>query len=251
MIPFQKEYIIEKINEYNNMVSEGKCGNYKIIKKKSLANNESYYLYDKKEGLDIDIPELVYKDQSIMKINPRELQGSYESIKLARGKVGVVGLGLGYVVQEIAKKANVTEVIVYEISKEIIELYNKNFKTNKKIKIILGDAYKAKKENFDYFYVDLYRYDLTNRVVEDYVKFNNIHEIKEYTFWGVEHFLLSCRYEEIIWVYVPENWMVMSKEISSSLTDSEEIKYYKQLDEKLVSNILKEFKKILNDDEAE
>ncbi len=46
---------------------------------------------------------------------------------MAKGKVGVVGLGLGYVVEEMAKKPEVEEITVYEISKEIIELYYENF----------------------------------------------------------------------------------------------------------------------------
>ena len=36
--------------------------------------------------------------------------------KMAKGKVGVVGLGLGYAVEEMAKKPEVEEITVYEIS---------------------------------------------------------------------------------------------------------------------------------------
>ena len=66
-------------------------------------------------------------------------------------KLELLGLGLGYVVQEIAKKCNVKEVIVYEISEEVINLYNHNFKQNEKIKIIKGDAFKAKEKNLIFF----------------------------------------------------------------------------------------------------
>ena len=53
-----------------------------------------------------------------MRLTPLEIQGAYFAIKMAKGKVGVVGLGLGYVVEEMAKKLEVEEITVYEISKE-------------------------------------------------------------------------------------------------------------------------------------
>ena len=119
-------------------------------------------------------------------------------------------------------------------------------KGNKKIKIINENAFKAKSQKFDYFYVDIYEYKLDTRVVDDYIKFNEIHKIGEYLFWGVEHFLLSCRYEEIVWVYIPELWMDISKKIFVSLQEANLLQYYKQLDEKVVSKVLADFKEILD-----
>ena len=102
-------------------------------------------------------------------------------------------------------------------------------------------------EEFDYFYVDIYEYKFDYRVVEDYEKFNNIHKINEYLFWGIEHFLLSCKYEEIVWVYVPELWMEMSKKIFSALQEADLLKCYRQLDENLVSKVLSRFKVLLDE----
>ena len=48
-----------------------------------------------------------------MRLTPLEIEGSYFAIERAKGKVGIVGLGLGYVAQEMAKKEEVDEVIVY------------------------------------------------------------------------------------------------------------------------------------------
>ena len=163
-------------------------------------------------------------------------------------KLELLDFGLGYVAQEIAKKCNVEEVIVYEISEEVINLYNYNFIQNEKIKIIKGDATKAKREKFDFFYVDIYEYQLTSKVVEDYKIFNELHEIEEYAFWGIEHFLLSCKYEDIVWVYIPENWIDMSKKAYEALDSSGYIKEYKPLEENLVRKILLEFKEVLNAD---
>lgn len=182
-----------------------------------------------------------------MRLTPLEIQASYFAIKMARGKVGVVGLGLGYVVEEMAKKAEVEEVVVYEISQDVIDLYYSNFKENPKIKVICCDALEAESKEFDFFYVDIYEYKLTSQIVDDYKKFNEIHNIEDYSFFGMEHFLLSCSYTEIVWVYIPENWMESSRKAFEAIQESNLLEYYEKLDEKLVSQVLEEFKIVLND----
>ena len=248
MKPYNKEYILNILQEYNNAIKNGIKGSYKIdrriFKKKDLHG----YMYKNTEEYNIDIIELYNEDKCVMRLDPREIESSYETISYAYGKVGIVGLGLGYVVQEIAKKSNVSEVIVYEVSQEVIDLYTDNFGENHKIKIICGDAFKAEKEKFDFFYVDIYGYSLTLKVVRDFKKFNKLHDIEEYSFWGVEHFMLSCRYEDILWVYVPENWVGMCKSLYTELQSSGYIDRYKPLNEKKVTKILYEFKEILNSD---
>jgi hypothetical protein len=86
-------------------------------------------------------------------------------------------------------------------------------------------------------------------VVEDYKIFKKLHQIEEYAFEGIEHFLLSCKYEDIVWVYIPENWISMSKKAYESLDSSGYINKYKPLDENLVRKILLEFKEVLNAEE--
>lgn len=246
MKPYDNKYIHEKVKEYNSSISEGKIGKFEI---KNKNNNSDYidgYMYRKKGKINLNILELHGPDNIWMRISPIEIESSYMFIKYAKGKVGIVGLGLGYVVQELAKKSNVDEIIVYEKEKDVIDLYYSNFESNKKIKIINEDAFKAESQVFDYFYVDIYEYKLDTRVVDDYIKFNEIHKIEEYLFWGVEHFLLSCRYEEIVWVYIPELWMEISKKIFGALQEANLLKYYKQLDEKLVSEVLAAFKEVLD-----
>ena len=195
----------------------------------------------------MDILELHGPNHIWMRLTPLEIQASYFAIKMARGKVGVVGLGLGYVVEEMAKKAEVEEVVVYEISQDVIDLYYSNFKENPKIKVICCDALEAESKEFDFFYVDIYEYKLTSQIVDDYKKFNEIHNIEDYSFFGMEHFLLSCRYTEIVWVYIPENWMESSRKAFEAIQESNLLEYYEKLDEKLVSQVLEEFKIVLND----
>ncbi|ATD54432.1 hypothetical protein [Clostridium chauvoei] len=242
MKPYESDYVIEKIQEYNEKINLGKIGDFEIKKIDGLKGIIKGYMYEKEGEIALDILELHGPKNIWMRMTPLEIESSYMPIKRAKGKVGVVGLGLGYVAQEMAKKDKVDEVIVYEINKDVIDLYNKNFKENPKIKIKHEDAFKAKREDFDFFYVDIYEYKLTKKVVEDYQSFNKLHNIEEYSFWGMEHFMLSCRYEEIVWVFIPENWMEMSRYIFEALQDSNLLECYKKLESKLVSNVLADFK---------
>lgn len=246
MRPFNNKFILDTIDKYNYKIGCNKIGDYEIKSISGLTGIIKGYLYEKEGSIEKDILELHGPDHVWMRLSPLEIQGSYFPIKRAKGKVGIVGLGLGYVVEEMAKKKEVQEVIVYEINKDVIDLYYSNFNKNNKIKIINIDAFEAEANEFDFFYCDIYQYKLTSQIANDYEKLNKIHSIEEYSFFGMEHFLLSCKYEEIVWVYIPENWMEMSKLAYDSLEESDLLKYYTQLDEKLVSNVLQRFKEILN-----
>lgn len=243
MVPYTLSYCEDKIKEYKNKIKENKKGNF-IIK---YSNNNEFdgYLYEHKEEINESPIELFEGEKLWMRISPHEIQGAFESIKRASGKVGVLGLGLGYFVQEIVKKDDVKEIIVYEMSQEIIDLYLESFGENPKIKIIKGDGFKAKGEQFDFFYVDIYEYKLTTKVVEDYVSLTKLHNIEEYSFFGVESFILSCPTSEIVWVYVLEEWMDMSKDLFTRFNHSKYIEYFSPIEENEVLKVLKEFGKVL------
>lgn len=249
MRPYEDKFLIQTINKYNKLLNEEESGLYRIVKTKEekLAG----YLYEEEKHVDLEIARLFHGDNLIMELTPKEIQGYFEFIKNAKGRVGIVGLGLGYLVQELAKKKEVTEIVVYEISSEVIEIYKRNFKNKRKVKILEQDAFKAEKQKFDFFFVDIYNEQLTEKCAEDYKRFTNIHEIEEYSFWGMEHFLLSCSYEEIIWVFIPELWMDMTKDISRVLSESGNLESYKPLDPELVSKVLASFKEILNEGEED
>lgn len=246
MKPYNKKFVFQELKKYNSLINEGTCGDYKIVKNTINDQILQGYMYENKEEYEIDLIQLYKKNAKLMELAPKEVECSYSAISFAYGKVGVVGLGIGYVVQEIAKKAKVEEIIVYEINQEVIDLYYQNFKENNKIKIKKVDAFKAEREKFDFFYVDMHKSELTSKVVEEYAAFNELHEIEEYSFYGLEHFLLSCKYEDIVWIYIPENWISMSKKAYEALDSSGYIETYKPLDEKSVKTILLQFKEILN-----
>lgn len=246
MKPYNKNFVFQEMTRYNNLINPGTCGNYRIVKNIVGKQNLQGYMYENREEYNIDVIEVYKNDVSLMKLTPKEIESSYATIHFAYGKVGIVGLGIGYVVQEIARKCDVKEVVVYETSEEVIKLYNQNFPQSEKIKIIKCDPFKAKREKFNFFYVYIYEQELNLKVVEDYKVFTELHEIEEYAFWGLEHFLLSCKYEDIVWLYIPENWISMSKKAYEALDSSGYIKEYKPLEENLVRKILLEFKEVLN-----
>ena len=239
MKPFDREYVLDKIQEYNNKIKNNKID--------GLKGTIQGYLYSKEDELNVRILELHAPEHVWMRLTPLEIQASYFAIKMAKGKVGVVGLGLGYAVEEMAKKPEVEEITVYEISQEVVDLYYSNFPKNPKINIVCCNAYEAERKEFDFFYADIYEYKITSQIVEDYKKFNELHNIEEYSFFGMEHFLLSCSYTEIVWVYIPENWMESSRRAFEAIQESNLLPYYEKLDENLVSQVLEEFKEVLND----
>lgn len=147
MKPYNKSFVFQEIKRYSDLINQGTCGDYKIVKDTILKQELQGYMYENEEEYDIDIVQLYKNGNDLMKLTPEMVESSYWAISFAHGKVGVIGLGIGYVVQEIARKDSVEEVIVYEISEEIIKLYNDNFPKNEKIRIIKGDAFKAPKTN--------------------------------------------------------------------------------------------------------
>lgn len=246
MKPYNYKYVLEKIKEYNSIISCSKCDDFEIKKIDGLQGVIQGYMYSREGNLNLPIIELHGPEHIWMRLTPAEIEGSYMAITRAKGKVGVVGLGLGYTVQEMLKNKNVNEIIVYEVNKEVIDLYYRSFPKDPRVKIKNIDAFEAPKEVFDFFYVDIYEYKLTSNVAKDYEKFINLHDIMEYSFFGMEHFLLSCKYEEIVWVFIPEEWMEMSKKLYVALSEANYLDKYQQLDENLVSQVLERFKEILN-----
>ena len=58
MKPFDKKYVLDKINEYNNKIKKIKIGDYEIKSIDGLKGIVQGYLYEKKDEYDVDILEL-------------------------------------------------------------------------------------------------------------------------------------------------------------------------------------------------
>lgn len=245
MTPYSAEYCENKIREYKNYIKEQSFKDISISYGEVKKVTDGY-IYKRRKQLKESPIELKIKDKLIMEISVREVQGCFEAIKKAKGRCGVLGLGLGFYVEEISKKEEVTEILVYENNRDIIEVYKNNFKNNLKVKIIEGDGFKADRESFDFFFADIYSYEINENVAIDYGKLIELHDIDEYSFFGLEKFLLSCPMEELLWVYLPDEWLDMSKGTFNNVEKINQVKNIRKIKRNEASRVLVKFKEILN-----
>ncbi|MBO5287062.1 MAG: hypothetical protein J6B34_02950 [Clostridia bacterium] len=100
-----------------------------------------------------------------MAIKPNEIETMKETIKKARGRVLVYGLGIGYFTYMASMKDEVECVTVVERDENAIKLFNEyilpQFPRKDKITIVKSDAFEyaqreMKKGNFDYCFTDLW-----------------------------------------------------------------------------------------------
>lgn len=141
-----------------------------------------------------DVPRLLHKlkrkKDLLMSDSPQELFLQYDAYNNAKGKILVGGLGLGLYPSMVAKKKEVTEITVVEISKDVIKLCKPK---NKKIKVVQGDIkefIKNSNKKFDYAYIDIhYRTGCTeyiNTVLPIKKLFEAKHPNTPIEFWGEE-----------------------------------------------------------------
>jgi len=94
----------------------------------------------------------------VMSDTPAELDDFRYFIHQAKGKILLNGLGLGCILQNLLEKQDVTQIIVNEISEEVIQLVGKHFK-DKRLTINHADAFTWKLPKglrFDYVYHDIW-----------------------------------------------------------------------------------------------
>ena len=176
MIPFKSSYYQNKIEEFASKVktnedfSINQCRIYWDFYKEGKHKGYMHVF----KGVLRNVPCLYENDMLWMSLNGEEIGGYYEALRRAKGIVGVVGLGIGYFVEELASKAKVEKVIVYENNKDIIEIYNRLFDKNNKIEIVNCDAREVQGGNIDFFFVDIYRHEYNEDIVDDYKLFNEL-----------------------------------------------------------------------------
>ncbi len=112
-------------------------------------------------------------------------------IKDLKGKVLILGLGMGRGVMEACASAKVKEITVVEINEGVVDLfwaiYGHDFKGAKKLSIEVKDAIDYKKTNYDHVFIDILHppfnksfYINTMDTLRDRFKKTNIHFIDLY-----------------------------------------------------------------------
>ena len=82
MKPYNKNFVFQEMNKYNNLISQGTCGDYKIVKNAIKKQNLQGYMYENKEEYDIDAIQLYRNNISLMEFTPKEIESSYGAISV-------------------------------------------------------------------------------------------------------------------------------------------------------------------------
>ena len=131
-----------------------------------IVDEKDYYLEKSPIGYFAKEKEylvLSYKDEVWMSITPNEINTMQPYIDSAKGRVLVLGLGLGYYPFMISLKEEVKDITIIELDKNIISLFKKHllplFKNKEKIHILEGDAIQYlenNKSHYDTIFADLW-----------------------------------------------------------------------------------------------
>jgi hypothetical protein len=113
---------------------------------------------------DVQMPVLMQGSTVWMSPAISEMESMKDGINKGHGKCLAMGLGIGFLPYSWLLKDEIKEVTVVEFNKDVIDLFENyirpQFKTDKKLEIIHGDAIEYYNEEFlnkfDYVYVDFW-----------------------------------------------------------------------------------------------
>ena len=166
--------LYSRLMELKSSVPLGKSGDYEIEEFTITEDDASFFNMKqmaKAGGQGRDIEAGTYKrlyrggkknwGTVVMSDTSAEKRDHIRFIQRAEGDILVNGLGLGWVIEGLFLKKEVTHVTVVELSKDVIELTGKHLKDRfgDKLTIINEDAleYKLKKnEKYDYVWHDIW-----------------------------------------------------------------------------------------------
>lgn len=85
----------------------------------------------------------VWNETPWMSLTPAEIMTLREGSRLAKGRVVIAGLGLGHQLIEVSKRLQVKEIVLVELSQELVDFYLPRVRPfiKKRLTVIVGDAY--------------------------------------------------------------------------------------------------------------
>ncbi len=112
----------------------------------------------------VSFPTVTQEGAPWMSVIPSEINSMKEDIAQARGRVLVLGLGLGYYAYMVSRSPEVESITVVEVQKEVISLFNDHIlprlDTKDKIKVVKADALdyleRLTDGQYDYCYCDIW-----------------------------------------------------------------------------------------------
>ncbi len=87
-----------------------------------------------------------WNENPYMSLTPGEILSLRTGTRLAKGKVVIGGLGLGYQLVEVSKRKQVDKILVVEKSKDLVDFIYKKIKPRlgmTEVELIVGDAYEV------------------------------------------------------------------------------------------------------------
>jgi len=85
----------------------------------------------------------VWNETPWMSLTPAEILTLREGSRMARGRVVIAGLGLGHQLIEVSKRLQVKEIVLVELSQELVDFYLPRVRPfiKKRLTVLVGDAY--------------------------------------------------------------------------------------------------------------
>lgn len=200
-----------------------------------------------------DYLALLENDTIWMCITPNEMNTMKPAIEKAKGRVLVLGLGLGYYPFMISLKDDVEEIVVVEKDKRIIDIFNANIAPNirnSKITVVNDDAYSylEKNNNFDMVFADLWHNPEDG--ITHYVKLKKLENKinKPFSYW-LEPSLIQMFRRCIITIlqeyfegYTQDNYLFAESDIDKLINE-----IYKVVKDMQINSI-EDVKNILSDE---
>jgi hypothetical protein len=152
-----------------------------------------------------------------MSLTPMEIESHYTPIALAKGRVGISGLGLGYYVNSIIDKPEVEEITVYEVNPDVIALYLAIYGSHPKVTIVQKNILEVKDEAFTFFYADHYEHAVDENIIRDCAIITGNNSIQSYFFWTLEQTVNEL---EQVGQSSPRSWLTMAEPLLSRFSRS-------------------------------
>lgn len=161
-------------DKYKVTVPEGKSGEWCVARFSVSAEAARFerlraMLHDGRGVPAGNYTRLTHRGGLVMSDTPDEINDLLYFIHRAHGRVLIHGLGLGVVLQAVAKRPSVTHVTVVELSGDVITLVAPHYRAmfDGKVTIIQGDAYTWKPatgEKWDCAWYDIWNDSCTDNL---------------------------------------------------------------------------------------
>ena len=177
----------------NIRIEDKKIGDFFLTK--ATYEKGELFQYDEPDVYDdIVVPKLAYFTDKVdfptvyegiipwMSVCPSEINSMKKEMEEAKGKVLVLGLGLGYYPYIISQRDDVEEITIVEFQEEIIRIFEENifpqFNKRDKIRIVKADAFRFMMDvepgEYDYIYCDIWENQFDGAIA-----YRKLHEHEE------------------------------------------------------------------------